>query len=90
MNSPLLAVADPFAGFGVLLIIAGLIFALVWICFPFTVSSKLNRLIEVTEYQTRLLETIAKNTAGPEDERTEAPPAVRKSDDGWKKTLRGG
>ena len=90
MNSPLLAVADPFAGFGVLLIIAGLIFALVWICFPFTVSSKLNRLIELAEYQARLLEKIAKNTAGPEDERTEAQPAVRKPDDGWKKTLRGG
>jgi ABC-type tungstate transport system substrate-binding protein len=55
MNAPFLAAADPFDGFGVLLIIAGLIFGLVWICFPFTVSNKLNRLIEVTEYQARLL-----------------------------------
>ncbi|HZL43017.1 MAG TPA: hypothetical protein VFD66_07025 [Verrucomicrobiae bacterium] len=34
MNAPILADAEVFAGFGVLLIIAGLIFALVWICFP--------------------------------------------------------
>ena len=84
MNVPFLEKAEVFAGLGILTAIVALAFIVVWICFPFIVSGKLNRVIELAEYQAKLLETIAKNTAGTEGEQTEASPAVRKPDEGWK------